>query len=173
MGDGENEGRPESRSRRSASVRGVIPGAGERISGSLVARIDSTKVMERRRSRWLPCIARGGGSRRRCRLWKNGGASGRKEGWWSPPKSMPGVEGTRFALRRLRRADGSGGSEANGKRAHPNRYAVLNGRRLYVVGEEAVEGSDAWLERSRTRPRGFKEPRNKMTQTGKRGAVEW
>ena len=60
-----------------------------------------------------------------------------------------------------------------GKRAHPNRYPVLNGRILYVVGEEAVEGYDAWLERPRTRPRGFKEPRNKMTQTRKRGAVEW
>ena len=48
-----------------------------------------------------------------------------------------------------------------GKRAHPNRYAVLNGHILDVVGEEAVEGSDAWLGRSRTRPRGFKEPRKK------------
>ena len=40
-----------------------------------------------------------------------------KEWWWmvlSPPKSMPGVEGARFALRRWRRADGSGGSEGEG-----------------------------------------------------------
>ena len=60
-----------------------------------------------------------------------------------------------------------------GKRAHPNRNAVLNGCILYVVDEEAVEGSDAWLERSRTRPREFNEPRNKITQPPKRGAVEW
>ena len=45
-----------------------------------------------------------------------------KEWWWmeqeggrsSPPKSMPGVEGAQFALRRRRGADGSGGSEGKG-----------------------------------------------------------
>ena len=59
------------------------------------------------------------------------------------------------------------------KRAHPNPYPVLNGHILYVVGKEAVEGSDAWLERSRTRPGGFKEPRNKFTQKqGSDGTVE-
>ena len=31
-----NEGRPERRSRRSASVNGAIPGAGERIGGDVV-----------------------------------------------------------------------------------------------------------------------------------------
>ena len=63
-----------------------------------------------------------------------------------------------------------------GRETSPSKpiYAVLNGLILYVVGEEAaVEGSDSWFERSRTRPRGFKEPRNKITQTRKRGAVEW
>ena len=85
---------------------------------------------------------------------------------------MPGVEGTRFALRWWRGADGSGGSEREG-RAHPNRYLVVNGRILYVVGKEAVKGSDAWLERSRTRPGRFKEPRNKISLTRRRGAVEW
>ena len=82
---------------------------------------------------------------------------------------MPGVEGSRFALR-WSGTDGNGGSEGEGN--EPIRYPVLNGRILYVVGEEAVEGSEAWLERSRTRPGGFKEPRNKITQARKRGAVE-
>ena len=36
--DGENEGRPESRSRRSTSVHGAIPEAGWRIGGDLVGR---------------------------------------------------------------------------------------------------------------------------------------
>ena len=36
---------------------------------------------------------------------------------------------------------------------------VLNGRILYVVSKETVEGSDAWFEKSRTRPGGFEEPR--------------
>ena len=31
------------------------------------AEIDATKVVVRRMSRWCPCMARGGGSRRRCR----------------------------------------------------------------------------------------------------------
>ena len=38
VGDRENEGRPESRSRRSASVHGVIPGAGWRIDGDPLGR---------------------------------------------------------------------------------------------------------------------------------------
>ena len=38
MGDGENEGRSESRSMRSASVHGAIPGAGKRIVDDLVGR---------------------------------------------------------------------------------------------------------------------------------------
>ena len=38
VGDGENEGRPESRSRRSASVHGAIPGAASEIGGDLVGR---------------------------------------------------------------------------------------------------------------------------------------
>ena len=38
VGDGENEGRPESRSRRSASVHGAIPGAASEIIGDLVGR---------------------------------------------------------------------------------------------------------------------------------------
>ena len=38
VGDGENEGRPESRSRRSESAHGTIPGAGHRIGGDLVGR---------------------------------------------------------------------------------------------------------------------------------------
>ena len=38
VGDEENEGRPESRSRRSASVHGTIPGAGYRIGGDLMGR---------------------------------------------------------------------------------------------------------------------------------------
>ena len=38
VGDGENEGRPESRSRRSASVHGAIPGAASEIIGDLVCR---------------------------------------------------------------------------------------------------------------------------------------
>ena len=42
--------------------------------------------------------------------WRMGHEGGRS----SPPKSMPGVEGARFALRRWRRADGSGGSEGKG-----------------------------------------------------------
>ena len=33
-----NEGRPESRSRRSTSVHGAIPGAGKRTGGNLVGR---------------------------------------------------------------------------------------------------------------------------------------
>ena len=45
-----------------------------------------------------------------------------KEWWWmgqeggkvDQPKSMPGVEGARFALRRWRGEDGSGGSEGEG-----------------------------------------------------------
>ena len=45
-----------------------------------------------------------------------------KERWWmeqeggkvKPTQSMPGVEGARFALRRWRGSDGSGGSEGNG-----------------------------------------------------------
>ena len=59
-----------------------------------------------------------------------------------------------------------------GRETNPSK--PMDGRILYVVGEEAaVEGSDSWFERSRTRPRGFKEPRNKIIQTRKRGAVEW
>ena len=46
-----------------------------------------------------------------------------------------------------------------GRETNPSK--PMDGRILYVVGEEAVEGSDAWLGRSRTRPRGFKEPRKK------------
>ena len=38
VGDGENEGRPESRSRRSVSVHGAIPGANSRTGGNLVGR---------------------------------------------------------------------------------------------------------------------------------------
>ena len=78
------------------------------------ADIDPTKVLGRRRSRWCLFMARGGGSRRRCRPWKYGGAWGRREGRSSPPKSMPVVEGARFVLRRWSRADGSGGSEGKG-----------------------------------------------------------
>ena len=110
VGDGENEGRPESRSRRNV---GAIPGAVYRIGGDLVGRIDSTKVLGRGRSRWRPCMARRGGSRRRCRPWKNGGAWGRKEGRSIPPKWMPGVDVSRFALR-WSRADGNGESEGEG-----------------------------------------------------------
>ena len=77
------------------------------------AEIDPTKVLGRGRSRWCRCMARGGGSRRRCRPWKNGGAWGRREGRSSPPKSMPGVEGSRFALR-WSGADGNSGSEGEG-----------------------------------------------------------
>ena len=39
VGDGENEGRPETRSRRDLSVHGAIPGAGYRFDGDLVGRI--------------------------------------------------------------------------------------------------------------------------------------
>ena len=38
VGDGENEGWPESRSRRSASVHGAIHGAGERVGVDLMGR---------------------------------------------------------------------------------------------------------------------------------------
>ena len=48
--------------------------------------------------------------RRRFRPWKNGGAWGKREERSSPPKSMLGVEGSRFALR-WSGADGDGGSE--------------------------------------------------------------
>ena len=37
------------------------------------AEIDATKGFGRRRGRWCPCMARGGGRLRRCRPWKNGG----------------------------------------------------------------------------------------------------
>ena len=84
------------------------------------------------------------------------------------------VEPTQVDVRRGRCAvcassvEGSGsGGRKGGKRAHLNRYPVRNGRILYVVGKEAVEGSDAWLERSRNRPGGFKEPRNKIHKLGK------
>ena len=80
------------------------------ISG---AEIEPTKVLGRRRSRWCPCMARGGGSRRRCRPWKSGRAWGIREGRSSPPKLMPGVEGSRFALR-WSGADGNGASEGEG-----------------------------------------------------------
>ena len=136
------------------------------------AEIDPTKVLGRRRSRWCPCMARGGGGRRRCRPWKNGGAWGRRAGRSSPPKSVRGVEGARFALR-WSGADGNGGSEGEGNEPTQNRYPVWKARNLFVVGKEAVEGSGAWLGRSRTRPGRFKEPRNKITQTRRRGAVEW
>ena len=38
VGDGENEGRRKSRSRRSGSVHGAIPGAGWRIGGDIMGR---------------------------------------------------------------------------------------------------------------------------------------
>ena len=86
--------------------------ASESAAISWVA-IDSAKVLGRRRSRWRPCMARGGGRRRRLRPWKNGGAWGRREGRSSPPKSIPGVEGSLFALWWIG-ADGNGGSEGEG-----------------------------------------------------------
>ena len=73
------------------------------------AEIHPTKVLGWRRSRRCPGMARGGGRRRRCRPWKNGGTWGRRERRSSPPKSMPGGEGSRFALR-WSGADGNGGS---------------------------------------------------------------
>ena len=48
-------------------------------------------------------------------------------------------------------ADGNGESEGQGKRAHPNRYPVLNARIVYVVGIETVDRSDARIQRSRIR----------------------
>ena len=77
------------------------------------AEMDPTKVLGRRKSRWCPCMDRGGGSRRTCRLWRNGGARSRRDGRLSPTKSMPGVEGSRFTLR-WSGADGNGGSEGEG-----------------------------------------------------------
>ena len=51
-----------------------------------------------------------------------------------------------------------------GRKTSPSKpIPGMNGRIRYVVGKEAVEGSDTWLERFRTRPGGFKEPRNKIT----------
>ena len=87
------------------------------------------------------------------------------EEWWRMGHEGGAVEPTQVDARRGRCAvcassvEGSGWwwwVGRGGKRAHPNRYPVLNGRILYVVSKEAVEGSDAWLERSRTRPGGFK-----------------
>ena len=53
------------------------------------AEIDPTKVLGRRRGRWCPVMARGGGSHRRCRPWKNGGAWGTREGGRAHPSRCP------------------------------------------------------------------------------------
>ena len=84
---------------------------------------DPTRVWRRWMSPWCPCMAHGGGSHRKCRPWKNGGAWGRREGRSSSPKSMPAVEGSRFALR-WSGADGNGGSERerNGSIQTDTRY---------------------------------------------------
>ena len=58
-------------------------------------------------------MARSGGRRRRCRPWKNGGEWGRREWRSSLPMSMPGVEGSGFAIL-LSGAEGNGGSEGEG-----------------------------------------------------------
>ena len=101
------------------------------------------------------------------------------EVWWRMGQEGGAVEPTQVDARRGRRAVCASSVKwsgwywwvgREGKRAHPNRYAVLNGHILYVVGVEAVEGSDAWLGRSRTRPRGFKEPRKKNNTNSEKGS---
>ena len=99
VGDGENEGGLKSDPGGAPVSTASFPELASESAAISWAEIDSTNVLRRRRSRWRPYKACGGGSRQRCRPWKNGGAWGRREGRSSPPKSMPGVEGSRFALR--------------------------------------------------------------------------
>ena len=60
VGAGENEGRPESRSRRSASVLGAFLGAGERTGGDVMGRKIPDEVLGRRRGRRIFGIVRNG-----------------------------------------------------------------------------------------------------------------
>ena len=100
------------------------------------------------------------------------------EKWWRMGQDGGAVEPTQVDARRGRfvfcasveRSRWYWWVGRGGKRAHPNRYPVLNDRILYVVGKEAVKRSDAWLERSRTRPGGFKEPRNKNEISSEKGS---
>ena len=115
VGAGGNEGRPESRSRRSTSVHGAIPGA-ERIGGDLVGRNRPDEGFGAEKESMVSLYEYGPRRRKSPKIssveewWRMGHEGGRS----SPPKSMPGVEGARFALRQWRRADGSGGSEGKG-----------------------------------------------------------
>ena len=90
-----NEGRPESRSRRSTSVHGAIPGAGKQTGGNLVGRnrLDEGVWAEKE-----SMVSLYGPRRRKSpkvssveEWWRMGQEGGRSR----PPKSMHGVEGAR------------------------------------------------------------------------------
>ena len=81
VGAGENEGRPESRSRRSASVLGAFLGAGLRTSELETmswAEIDPTKALARRKGRRIFGMVRNG-ELPKVFPAKRGGAWGKRE----------------------------------------------------------------------------------------------
>ena len=93
VGDGENEGRPESRSRRSASVHGAIPGAGWRIGSDLVGRKRLDECFGAEKESMVSLY----GPRRR----KSPKASS-VEGWWRMGQKGGAVEPTQVGARRGR-----------------------------------------------------------------------
>ena len=118
VGDGENEGRPESRSRRSASVHGAIPGAASEIGGDLVGRNRPDEAFGTEKESMVSLygprrmVAHGAGGRggrahtSRCPAWKvrglrfvGGGERmvvvGRKGRETSPSKQIHGIECSR------------------------------------------------------------------------------
>ena len=135
------------------------------------AEIDPTKVLGRRRSRWCPWIARGGERRRRCRPWKNGGAWGRRQGRSSPPKSIQAwkVRGLRFGGAGPMAMVGRKGRETSPPQPIPG-----------MESSQSLRGREGGGGRVRSsarkvpyQARKVQRTRNKITQTRRRGAVEW
>ena len=95
VGDGENEGRRKSRSRRSGSVHGAIPGAGWRIGGDIMGRNRPDEGVGAEKESMVSLY----GPRRR----KSPKVSSVEE-WWRMGQEGGAVEPSQVDARRGRRA---------------------------------------------------------------------